>query len=112
MRYVDAKRFVELWLEGKTSTEIARELDMSTAHVFVYAARLRDQGVELPRRKKARKIDVVALNAIIEKSKEPVKPIEPTPVRFTWSHDSPNCDNNCDCYERAAERAAKYGSTE
>lgn len=32
----------------------------------------------------------------------------PTPVeRFTWSHDSPNCDNNCDCYERAYAAAQR-----
>lgn len=41
-----------------------------------------------------------------EKKTEETKPVA---VRFAWTHDSPNCDNYCDCYERAVEHHRKRG---
>lgn len=44
-------RIAHLWAEGKTSPEIAAELDMSAVAVRAAIHRMRQRGVEVPRRR-------------------------------------------------------------
>lgn len=69
MARVDAAGFVDAWInvyeQGGSQSDVAREIGTSAANVSTRAKKLRDAGVDLPELKITRgvKLDVEALNA-------------------------------------------------
>lgn len=78
------ERFVAIWMQSSSVKEVARKLRVSTPYVHQIATQLRKEGVKLKkmaRGRQAKKIDVEALNQIVEsnsaESEEPaVWPVE------------------------------------
>lgn len=68
-RRIDAEKFVRLWLDGATYSEIATACGCHSTYVGQFAVHLRKRGVELPKRNGNGAIDVAALNKLIKESK-------------------------------------------
>ena len=62
-------KFVKLWLQNRSTSEIAEAMDMTQNMVYFHAKKLREAGVKLPDRTVTRTstIDADKLNALIER---------------------------------------------
>jgi len=62
---VSAVEFVRGWAKGGTADEVATRLGIGKQSLYLRGRTLKKAGVKLPRLKKAPRIDVDALNAIL-----------------------------------------------
>lgn len=69
---MDYEKFIKLWLDNTQTKELAQQLGVSTATVYIVTKRLRAAGVQLPDRVYSYNapFDVDALNTIIKNTKK------------------------------------------
>jgi hypothetical protein len=64
---IDPEKFVKVWTQAESITEVAKAMGLSRQNAMLYAARFRQLGVELKdmRNRRGTEVDVGRLNAII-----------------------------------------------